>query len=225
MTENAQLRLHLDRVTTQLRAHANPAKAPAAAAYLRHLFPLLGVAKPERDEATREFRKYTAHLAAPEVLRVMDALFSEPEREFHYLAISVFEQRWKAFEHEHYNQALLFIDRNSWWDSVDALSTPLGLWLRQRQELLPAYYEKLLSGSMWSRRTAIILQLRWKEATNRTELKNAIARNVGDKEFFIQKAIGWALRDFSRTDPAWVTNTLTELGITGLAAREASKYL
>jgi 3-methyladenine DNA glycosylase AlkD len=83
----------------------------------------------------------------------------------------------------------------------------------------------LAAESMWQRRVALTLQLRWKEQTDSQWLEQAIVQNIHDQEFFIQKAIGWALRDYSRTNPEWVRNIIALHSFSSLAVREGSKYL
>jgi len=81
------------------------------------------------------------------------------------------------------------------------------------------------SDNMWLRRSCLIFQLRYKSATNFTLLKGLVQELKQDKEFFIQKAIGWSLREYAKTNPTSVKAFVEESGIQGLAKREALKYL
>src|SRR5690606_30371199 len=119
------------------------------------------------------------------------------------------------------------IVNQSWWDTVDAIATHcVGQYLQNYPELKEEYNAKwILSDNMWLNRTAIIFQLKYKEQTNFELLKNNIRHFAGEKEFFIKKAIGWALREYSKTNPSAIIKFLDENDLQQLSIREASKYL
>jgi 3-methyladenine DNA glycosylase AlkD len=221
-----------------LRAAADPEAAVAMSAYMRDQFPFLGLPRPRRAAIAAPYLKAARHLPPTRVLAVLNETFALPEREFHYLGIDIFTRAYAGFEPDDIAAAVPFIDRHAWWDSVDALRKPLSLWtLAQRRsdasstvsgrgaELHRELHERLLGGSMWQRRVAITLQLQWKQDTDAALLADAIVRNAADQEFFIQKAIGWALRDFARTDPGMVLDLIEAAPLTGVARREATKHL
>ncbi|MDR1427559.1 MAG: DNA alkylation repair protein [Bifidobacteriaceae bacterium] len=220
--------MDLAEAITALRAAANVDDAGPMAAYMRHVAPFLGVKTPARRAATREFIAEVRKSALPPdaVLAAMDALFALPEREFAYLGVDLLGARIEGFGWDGIVQGVVpFLDRNPWWDTVDALQGPVGRWVRGRREYLRPLVEHLLAGTMWRRRVAITMQLGWREATDQALLTQAIRANLADEEFFIRKAIGWALRDYARTDPDWVREFLDAEGIEGLARREAAKHL
>lgn len=119
------------------------------------------------------------------------------------------------------------IKQKAWWDTVDVLRSSFSKWCL----LNPAYFHEIFtyftrSESFWDRRVALNLQLGFKEQTDQAYLKQSILQDLATDEFFIQKAIGWALRDYSKTNPEWVTKFITENpGLSTLAVREGSKYI
>ncbi|MDR3202149.1 MAG: DNA alkylation repair protein [Bifidobacteriaceae bacterium] len=220
--------MDLDEAIAALRGAANADDAGPMAAYMKNVAPFLGVKKPGRAKAAGPL--LAAARRRPweeaELLGAMERLAAEPEREFHYLAIDLFgasaaSVAWPALT----GRVVPFLDHRPWWDTVDALRAEMGRWTRARPVRLRPLAARLASGSMWARRAAITLQLQWKDGTDRAVLANAIEANQSDPEFFIQKAIGWALRDFARTDPIWVRAFLADHTLTPLARREASKHL
>lgn len=194
-------------------------------AYMRDRFPFLGIPKPRREQVLAPFYATSKSATARQALGVLTKAFALPEREFHYLGIELVNRRHRVFDTADIVAVLPFLDIHAWWDSVDALRKPIGLWARCHRDHQRDLHERLLSGSMWQRRVAITLQLQWKDATDVDLLADAIIRTVGEQEFFIQKAIGWALRDYSKSDRDWVREFVTTAGLRGLALREASKYL
>lgn len=117
----------------------------------------------------------------------------------------------------------------AWWDHVDELATRhVGpILASQRAALTPQMYEWAIDDDLWLRRTAILCQLHHKEQTDLALLRAAIDANVDDTSFWIRKAIGWALRQHARTDPAWVRAEVARHGdrLSGLSRREALKHL
>jgi 3-methyladenine DNA glycosylase AlkD len=136
------------------------------------------------------------------------------------------ERNYRRFTYKDFQMMYPLIDREAWWDSVDALRKPMSLWVKEQRQYLDEVMHRLLAAdSFWQRRVAITLQLLWKEQTDTAWLERAILQNRHDEEFFIQKAIGWALRDYSKTNPDWVRSFLQRHELSRLAVREASKYV
>jgi 3-methyladenine DNA glycosylase AlkD len=119
------------------------------------------------------------------------------------------------------------ITTKSWWDSVDLIASHLvGEICKMYPELV---YEHILKWSidenMWLRRTSILYQLKYKENLDTEILEKVIKVNINDENFFIRKAIGWALREYSKTNKEWVGNFLNNNKLSSLSIKEASKYL
>ena len=116
----------------------------------------------------------------------------------------------------------------AWWDHVDAVSHRVGaMLLSHRPALLPMIRDWSIDPDRWLRRTSIICQLGFKDRTDAALLKEVIAPNLADPDFFIRKAIGWALREYARTDPDWVRRFVSahEGSLRALSRREAMKHL
>ena len=116
----------------------------------------------------------------------------------------------------------------AWWDHVDAVSHRVGaMLLSHRPALLPMIRDWSIDPDRWLRRTSIICQLGFKDRTDAALLTEVIAPNLADPDFFIRKAIGWALREYARTDPDWVRRFVSahEGSLRALSRREAMKHL
>ena len=140
-----------------------------------------------------------------------------------------FMARWKDKEMclEDSNFIEFLLTNHSWWDSVDTLaSNYLSRYLRvfpNQKEVIINSWRK--SENMWLRRSCLIFQLRYKSETNFNLLKGLILEFRHEKEFFIQKAIGWSLREYAKTNPKAVKEFVEESQIQGLAKREALKHI
>jgi 3-methyladenine DNA glycosylase AlkD len=119
------------------------------------------------------------------------------------------------------------ITTKSWWDTVDYLAShTMGDHLARHPELIPEYTERwITSDDLWLRRTAILYQLRYKQKTDAGRLFEYISRCKDEKEFFIRKAIGWALREYSKTDEQSVREFVAVSRLSPLSEREALKYV
>ncbi len=199
------------------------------AAYLKTDMPFYGVQTPARREIGREIARRFPPRSTLEYRSMVEALWVLPHREEKYLAIGI------ALQHKEFitfNQLDLYqrlIVEGAWWDLVDGVASGLvGLVLRrERPATRPVLDVWIDHDDMWLRRTAIISQLDHKEATDAGMLFDYCLRRAWESEFFIRKAIGWALRQYARTDPDAVTEFLLahRESLSGLSFREASKHL
>ncbi len=180
------------------------------AAYMRDQFAFLGVGAVERRKATRGLLPRTLDR------ELVDALWALPEREFQYVACD----HLRTAESAPADWLRTLVTTRSWWDTVDALAAPVGRSCTPEQMRAWARDDNL-----WVRRAAILHQLKRREATDTALLAEILAANLGSGEFFIDKALGWALREYSRTDPAWVRAFLDTHRVAALTRREASRYL
>jgi 3-methyladenine DNA glycosylase AlkD len=214
-----------------LAERADPVKAIAMRAYMKSAMRYRGVASPGvkaivgRLVAEHGFRDRDAWLAA--ALR----LWREAEfREERYVALGVLGHRRYAHWR---NPSLLpvyeeLIRTGAWWDFVDVIaSRHVGpMLLAERGTVTPTMRTWSTSSDMWLRRSSIICQLGAKDALDLDLLIDAIDANIADREFFIRKAIGWALRQHARVDPDWVRGFVEDHPeLSGLSRREATKHL
>ncbi|MEI5994235.1 DNA alkylation repair protein [Candidatus Enterococcus mansonii] len=196
------------------------------AAYMKQLFPFAGVQAPERARLTKDLLKASKRLTFSELIDLVTFYYNKPEREYQYLAIDLATVNVKRLSFEEVLCFKPFVIEKAWWDSVDAWRKFFGLWAFANLEEMPKLFDSFFGAeNFWHRRIAINLQLLYKEKTNTVLLKKAIIYDKTTDEFFIQKAIGWSLRQYSKTDPKWVKEIIETTALSPLAVREGSKYL
>ena len=207
------------------RSAANSAKAAPMSAYMRDQFPFLGISTPDRKRLSNDFLKTLKQNS-------MDWTFvftcwEMPEREFQYLAVEYLtRQKAKLTDSDIPNLRKIIITK-SWWDTVDGLDILVGDIALRHPEVSQILLEWSVDENIWLRRAAIDHQLGRREKTDARLLEEIIINNLGQKEFFINKAIGWSLREYSKTNPDWVREFIDHHreALSSLSIREASKYI
>jgi 3-methyladenine DNA glycosylase AlkD len=213
----------------EFEKNRNEFEAEGMSRYMKNRFTYFGIKKPKRAVIQKQWfsiipKDFTQEHKRELVLE----LWQKEEREFHYVAMD-FMAKWKDKELVSEDSEFIefLLTNHSWWDSVDALaSNYLGRYLRvfpKQREIVIKSWRK--SENRWLRRSCLIFQLRYKSQTNFELLKSIILEFKHEKEFFIQKAIGWSLREYAKTNPVSVRNFVEESGIQGLAKREALKHI
>ncbi|MDN6717699.1 MAG: DNA alkylation repair protein, partial [Lactococcus lactis] len=226
----------------EFRQYKNEENAEKQAAYLRHQFEFIGLKTPERRLLAKDFLKEKKGDKQIDWELVFE-FWNLPEREFQYLALDYLHQmkKWLIFDDMEKIKKLTV--SKSWWDTVDALDELVGHLLltgrKQATENDSTAYEQVKTlvkewaqaENFWIRRIAIDCQLSFKNQTDLELLsynieKNLLGSSFAD-EFFITKAIGWALRDLAKTNSAWVIKFIEEHEnkMAKLSIREASKHL
>lgn len=207
--------------------HENKEDALAMKKYMKDKFEFLGIRSPLRKELQKEFLK-GIDKKTPIDKDLVNDLWNQPYREYQYLAIDYLIKKKKQFEKEDILLIKNLIETKSWWDSVDLIATYL---LGELCKLYPELVDEYIVGwskdsNMWIRRSAILYQLKYKESIDTEILEIVIKNNENDKEFFIRKAIGWILREYSKTNKTWVLNFINRNeNLSKLTVKEASKYL
>jgi 3-methyladenine DNA glycosylase AlkD len=204
-------------------------EAEGMSRYMKNRFTYFGIKKPKRAVIQKQWFSIIPEDFTREHKReLVLELWQKEQREFHYVAMD-FMAKWKDKELVSEDSEFIefLLTNHSWWDSVDALaSNYLGRYLRvfpkERETLIKSWRK---SENRWLRRSCLIFQLRYKSQTNFELLKSLILEFKHEKEFFIQKAIGWSLREYAKTNPVSVRNFVEESGIQGLAKREALKHI
>lgn len=219
---------YLSPLIDAMTAHANPTLAVPMAKYMRHLFPFLGIKTPERTAIIKDFLKIAGLPPAQDLANVVQQLWEMPQREYQYVAISLVEKCQCKRQTDASLTALLqyMITHHSWWDSVDGIAHLVGnQWLRYPEQLknvMPLWVE---SDNMWLNRVSIIYQLHYKQQTNAQILFDNIRVHAHSKAFFIQKAIGWALRQYAYIAPESVRQFVDSCPLSALSVREALKHI
>ncbi|MET3921736.1 DNA alkylation repair protein [Arthrobacter sp. UYEF20] len=193
-------------IRSRLRAAADPVRAAGAQAYMKSEMPSLGVRVPE----VRRIVKAAATELPPGPLgelksTVLELWRGASWREERYAAIDLTGLRLAAGELSMLPVYEEIIRSGAWWDLVDGVSHRLCALLQaHREDLTPVLRRWSTDEDFWIRRASITAQLGAKAATDTALLRDVIEANLADREFFIRKAIGWALRDYSATEPDWV---------------------
>lgn len=220
---------HISRLTDSLDLIKDSHRAVAMKQYMRNKFDFIGVMSVPRKEMFLAWKKeLPTNMGREERWELIYELWEKEEREYHYVAMDWLNS-WKMtdiFENDAEHLKFL-ISNKSWWDTVDLLSSNvLGKYGQKfPTNMLNVIEEWSEEKSFWLHRATIIFQLRYKKNTDLKILSTQINRFQLNKEFFIQKAIGWSLREFAKTDSKWVINFVEKNGISGLAKREALKHL
>lgn len=218
----AQLRNELERV-------ADPKKAFQMEAYMKKQFPFFGVQSKQRKAITSRIWRDNKSLIKTNVKTICQDAWLCNEREMQYAAMDWIGRLESSLDLNDLAFIESLITSKSWWDTVDFLAShAIGQILKSNQAVRHDTCERYLeSGNMWLHRTALIFQLLYKQNTDEELLFDMILASLGSKEFFINKAIGWSLRKYSKNKPLSVKKFLDEHGpnMAGLSVREASKYL
>lgn len=195
--------------------------------YMKNHFSFLGIKTPERNQLMKQFYAESGVLKEGFQPDFVKTLWEKEEREYQYAAIDYIGKSLKKLDKTHLPLIEQLLVKKSWWDTVDLLaSKSVGTIAAKHPEVIPETIEGYAYGEhLWLRRTAILFQLKYKERTDEALLYRYIQQNKDSKEFFIQKAIGWALREYSKTNPASVKAFIESTNLPKLSVREGSKYL
>jgi 3-methyladenine DNA glycosylase AlkD len=194
---------------------------------MKDKFEFFGIKSVERKKLTKKFLAFHGIPSEEGYEEVIREMWGLPQRELQYAALNILERlvkKWipveiKLLEH--------LIVTKSWWDTVDWLATRIvGVRFRQNPELISSTHSRWIkSKNIWLQRVCILFQLKYKQETDEKLLFSTIQELSESDEFFIQKAIGWALREQSKTDPAVVQKFIDENELAPLSRREALKVI
>ncbi|WP_299890951.1 DNA alkylation repair protein [uncultured Lacinutrix sp.] len=217
----------IETLETEFNKNANPEIALQQEAYLRNQFKCYGIKTNDRRSIQKPFLVSQFLPPKTELESIIKTLWKKPQREFQYFAQELSFKYVKKIEQ---NDIALFeymVINKSWWDTVDFIANKLmGAYFKAFPKLQKAYVDKWLkSKNIWLQRAAILFQLKYKEAINTELLTYTINKLLGSKEFFINKAIGWILREYSRTNPKWVLDFVENTALNNLSKKEALRLI
>ena len=209
-------------------ANANAENAKAMKAYMKGHFDFFGIKSPERRELQKQFLNENG-APIPFDPTVFRALWQADQREFQMFGLDLLRKQAIKVEKADLQLIEELIITKSWWDTVDGLASWVcGPYFQKFPESTRMVTDTwAISENMWLRRTSIIFQLGYKQQTDTDILLDYIEKNLGSKEFFINKAIGWALREYGKTDPDFVWEHVQRLSseLSPLSIREAIKKI
>lgn len=210
-----------------LSAYANPDLALPMQRYMRHKFPFFGIKTPEREALVREFLVAHGKPKPGHLEQVCRDCWHMPQREMQYVAMKLCLAMKKQWGEGSIGLMEWMATTKPWWDTVDYIASNLmGTWLKNRpQQIHPIVLDWLGGHDMWLWRCALLFQLKYRMDTDTALLSLAINQLRVDNEFFIQKAIGWALRQYGHHNPAWVLSFVHNTELKPLAKREALRII
>jgi 3-methyladenine DNA glycosylase AlkD len=217
------MQAYLDAAQQLYRQQANPEQAIPMRRYMRDQFEFLGIKRPQAQALFKQLKAEHGLPAIAQLEAIVRTLWDWPEREYQYLALTLLDQSQQRLTPSFLPLLEWLITTKSWWDTVDAIAShQVGKLVRQypdiRDRTLTPWRQ---SDNIWLRRTTILFQLGYKSETDADLLFAIVDKNRDSSEFFIQKAIGWALRKYSKTDPDAVTTFVSTVELAPLSQREA----
>jgi 3-methyladenine DNA glycosylase AlkD len=218
----------LTRVEAAYRDHADPARATAMTAYMRGQFTFLGLGTPARRALDRLAVAGLPRPTQDDLAAVAAGCWQMPEREFQHFAVDHLRRHVRSLGPGFIGQVERLIVDKPWWDTVDGLATQVvGPLVAAEPAVVQSMDAWIEADNLWVVRAAILHQLLWRDRTDTARLWRYCERRSTHPDFFVRKAIGWALREYSKTDGAAVvrfvaahTDTLAPL-----SQREALKWL
>ena len=218
----------INKLETAFKEKSNPENAFAMAKYMRNHFSFFGIKTEDRRQIFITICKENQLEISENPRAIALELYSKTQRELHYCAIEILIKKIKSnYKIKDIQLIEKLIIKNSWWDSVDTIAKNiLGEYLLE----YPTEIEKVIerfsnSENMWLNRSAILFQLGYKQKTNFDLLKSECEKHKNSNEFFIQKAIGWALREYAKTNPQAVKNYVINTNLKPLSKKEALKNI
>jgi len=209
---------------------ADASRAVQMKAYLLDQFEFLGLPAPVRRQAVKGIGKVKWQ-TADDLLAAAELLWQKPQREYRYTAVDLLRKHSSMLSVNDLPALQDLLLRDAWWETVDGLSAAIAEVMHaavlQKSNAAVAMDAWLKHPSHWVRRSAMLHQLGWRLDTDTTRLFGYAQQLADEKEFFIRKAIGWALRDYARWNPQAVTNFVVQhrANLSGLTVREAAKHL
>lgn len=204
----------------------NPDKQEQMASYMRNRFPFNGIEATKRHEIEREVWQQIKKLPVEDLFNEIKNYYNCDAHEYQYLAIDLAVRAKRKWDHNYLLKLLQLSQEKMWWDSID-------VWRKVFAEYIKLHPEEFLWVSslfknheiFWMRRIGIILQLGFKNKTDINYLSEMILADIDTDEFFIQKAIGWSLREYAKTDQTWAETFVSENNLSNLARSEALKHI
>jgi 3-methyladenine DNA glycosylase AlkD len=195
--------------------------------YMLNKFEFFGIPSPLRKQLTGQFTKLNGNPVHDQLDETVKLIWQMPQRELHYAIMEIASRKVYLADDERIHLFEWMIANQSWWDTVDYIASNLvGPWLfRYRHMTGEVTSHFMQSGNLWLQRTVLLFQLKYKRNTDQDLLYRYIKELNSSKEFFIRKAIGWALREYSKNNPSSVLEFTANTELSPLSRREALKVI
>jgi len=221
------MRPYVTSIKTLFEQNADPIQAVPMKKYMRDQFEYLGIKTPKNVALQKEFFEEHGFPQLSELEPVLRDLWSLPQREFQYVAVGLLGRFNKEISSKFIKTIEYMLITKSWWDTVDSIAGgTVGVHFHKFPDVRAEYLAKWrASDNFWLRRTTILFQLNYKKETDFDLLCEIIRENLDSKEFFINKAIGWSLRQYARIDRKAVTKFVKTTPLHPMSRREAMKHI
>ena len=218
---------YIKSLISEFSKNKNPKIASGQKAYMKDKFAFYGLKSPIRKELQKPFLLKSQLPLKENIENITLELWKRPEREIQYFAQELLQRYTKQFELKDISLFEYIITHKSWWDTVDFIaSNILGPYFKKFPEQRKVYVEKwIASGNIWLQRSALLFQLKYKDEVDTVLLSYGINSLLGSKEFFINKAIGWSLRQYGKFNPSWVIEFVDKTKLENLSRREAIRLI
>jgi 3-methyladenine DNA glycosylase AlkD len=220
-----------EQIQAALAPHLDAASAQPMQAYMKHQFVFLGLPAPLRRKLSMPLLRAFVPASGAQLLDAAWCLWRLPQREYHYVAIDLLARYVRLLDLVSLEALLQLAQVHSWWDSVDGLAGVVGDLVGLHRNSDARFQQRMDSAihdpNLWVRRIAMLHQKRWKADTDTTRLFAYARLLAPESDFFIRKAIGWALREYAHHDPQAVQQFLVQMAgqLSPLSVREAGKHL
>ncbi len=225
----SEISKQLDSLINSISLQSNASEAKQMGDYMKNHFEFWGVKKPERADLFVKWKVDWKKWSIPETEEAIKILWSVPQREAQYIAMDILKFHVKNAPESWIELSEYLVKTKSWWDTVDLLASNLvgPLFLKYPEHRQTTAVKWIHSDHMWLRRTAILYQLKYREKTDLKQLEFFILQTAHEKEFFIKKAQGWALRTLGNQQSEWVIQFVEQnkKKLSNLCMREALKHL
>lgn len=207
--------------------HANAEKAVGAKAYMLNQFEFYGLVTANRRKLAKEYMKANTLTSQKELEIIVQACFNLPQREYQYFAVELLSFHKKIWQPSIIKTIEYCLVNKSWWDTVDHIASECLTYYFQTfpQQIIPVTSKWNANKNIWLQRSSIMFQKAFKQKTDTDLLGKYIVNCAASKEFFVQKAIGWALREYGKINPKWVIQFVAQHSLPALSKREALRRI